>query len=326
MDAAAALTPEGFEVLQLQTLEAQAQVYPMRSWWPSALGHPCDRFLVWRHTKTKLQRKHGPVLESIFHEGRSVHQPDIYARLEALGFKLIRESDRPQQYRIGRAVLSGKADGRILAFRDERYRPSRLLECKSMSDYQWQKAKTVDDLRYAASPWTRGYYAQGVLSAFLEEVPFGVFVLKNKQTGLLKPIPYELDYAYAESLLKRIERLQPMVEQGVDPEPIDYDELCCGGCGFKSTCFPARDYGAGAKVLEDPTLIEEIEELLELKPAHQDYERRWKALKGRFADAGLTIGDAAIIGGFEIEAKGRAVGQVTIPPRVDTVYDIRRIG
>lgn len=325
MDAAAALTPEGFEVLQFETLNSQARISPMRSWWPSALGHPCDRWLVWRHNKTEVERAPGPTLQSIFLEGR-FHQPDIYARLEAMGFELIREDDRPKQWKRGNAVVSGKADGRILSFRKERYRPARLLECKTMPDYKWHKMRTVEDIRHDPSPWTRGYYAQGVLSCFLEEVPFGVFVIKNKQTGLLKPIPFELDYDYAERLLQRVQRLQPVVEQGIDPEPIPYDDMVCGGCGFKATCYPARDFGAGAKVLEDPMLLEEIAEVLELKPAHQDYERRWKALKERLGHAGLGIGDLALVGDFEIEVKGRAVGKVEIAPRVDTVYDIRKVG
>lgn len=326
MDAAAALTPEGFEVLQFDTLGAQARVSPMRTWWPSALGHPCDRYLVWRHNRTKLERAPGPTLQSIFAEGRH-HQPDIYRRLQEMGFVLTQESDRPQQWKHGRAVLSGKADGRILGFRGERYRPPRLLECKSMTDYKWQKIRTVDDIRHDPSPWTRGYYAQGVLSCFLEEVPFGVFVLKNKQTGLLKPIPFELDYTYAENLLRRIERLQPLVDDDVDPEPIPYDEMVCGGCGFKATCYPARDYGAGAKVLEDPMLLEEIDQVLELKAGHAEYEKRWKALKDRFAQAGIHPGETALAGSeYEIICEGRPVGKVEIAPRVDTIYKVRRVG
>src|SRR4030067_2916519 len=109
-----------------------------------------------------------------------------------------------------------------------------------MSGSEWDRVESVEDLRHAGSHWTRSYYAQGQLYCFLEDAPFGVFVLKSKQTGILKWIPYELDYAYAEGLLQRVERLQPLVDAGVDPDPIAYDHGVCGGGGFRWQCSAAR--------------------------------------------------------------------------------------
>lgn len=321
MDAAAAITQAGFSVLQETALEKQISIFPARSFYPSSLGHPCERFVVWKFLKWQQQTKHGTVLQSIFNEGRH-HQPSIYQALETIGFELVRESDRPRQYKVGGAIISGRPDGKITAFRGEKYRPALILEAKSMSGYQWDQVETIEDLKQAKSHWTRSYYAQGQLYCFLEDVPFGVFVLKSKQTGMLKCLPYELDFAYAEGLLKRVERLQPMIEQGVDPDPIPYDAGVCGGCGFLGLCYPARDFGAGASMLDDPALIEELEAIEQLKPSSQEYERRWKALRARFKREGVT---SAIAGPFHIEASERPVGEVRIPPRVDTIYDVRRV-
>src|SRR3972149_9681646 len=107
MDADSALTADGFEILQRTTLEERIRIFPARSWWPSMLGHPCDRACVWKATRWQSQTKHDAVLESIFEQGRRAQGP-IYERLEAMGFDLIRESDRPRQYHVGSAGISGR--------------------------------------------------------------------------------------------------------------------------------------------------------------------------------------------------------------------------
>ena len=65
MDAAAAITKDGFALLQDTALQKQISVFPARAFYPSSLGHPCDRAIVWRFLKWNLQSKHGTVLQSI---------------------------------------------------------------------------------------------------------------------------------------------------------------------------------------------------------------------------------------------------------------------
>lgn len=320
MDAAAAVTVDGFDVLQRTTLEGRIQLFPARAWWPSTLGHPCDRYCVWKAIRWDECAKHDATLESIFEQGRR-HQPMMYDRLEAMGFELVRESDRPRQYRVGRAVISGRIDGKLLAFRGERYRPPYIVEAKALSGFVWDRLQTIDDLRTAPSHWTRSYYAQGQLYCFLEDTPFGVFVLESKATGMLKLIPYELDYAFVEGLLQRVERLQPLVEQGVDPDPIPYDGSVCGSCGFQRICYPPRDYGEALVVLEDAALVEDLEVRDRLRAARDDYEEVDRAVKARFKREGIKH---ALAGPFTIEAHEKPVRAFTVKARTDVVFDIRR--
>ena len=129
-------------------------------------------------------------------------------------------------------------------------------------------------MRRHATYYVRGYADQGTLYCLLEEVPAGVLIFKNKSTGLLKPIFYELDYESAERMLKRIERLQAFInfsasrgatlssrpdvvsatatELMVDPSPISYEEAVCGDCPFGALCYPPRAFGEGASIIEDP--------------------------------------------------------------------------
>jgi hypothetical protein len=317
-----ALTAEGFDRALRAVLEKEISVFPARSWYPSSLGHPCDRFLVWSWTRWQDKARHDAVLQSIFDEGRE-HQPLIYKRLEQMGFEVIRESDRPTQYKLaGGAVISGRPDGRLAAFKGQRYKPTPILEAKTMSSFQWDKVHTVEDLRTSAQPWTRAYYAQGHLYCFLENTPVGLFVIKNKTTGMLKCLPYELDMAFAESVLTRIERrLAPMVAQGVDPDPIPFDPTICGQCAFQGQCYPPRDFGPGTQILEDPVLIEQLEARENLKAASDEYQALDKAVKAQLKRNGIKV---AIAGPFQIELTERGVKEYTVPARTDLVVKITR--
>lgn len=317
VDAEAAITPEGFDRLARQYLEADIEVWPARAFYPSQVAHPCDRFIVWRFTKWKDQLLHGPELESIFREGR-LHQPDIYHRLEEMGFQVVREQDRPTQYEIlnGRAVISGRPDGRIVAYRSTKYpKPGLVLEAKSMNGYQWDRIDTVADILHSDSHFTRSYYAQGQLYAFLEDATSGVFVLKSKATGMLKLLPFELDYDYAESILKRIERLQPMIERGVDPDPIPYDRGVCGGCGFRNRCYPARTFGDGVTYLDDPTLASKLTRREQLEAGAREFGRLDDDVKETLKHQGIA---SAICGDFMIDGKQAKDGSIR--------YWIRRPG
>jgi hypothetical protein len=322
-----AVTRQGFDRLLRETLESEIKIWPMRSFYPSVLGHPCDRHIVWRANRHDEQARYSVELQSIFDHGRD-HQPLVYRRLEQLGFEVVRESDRPQQYRPSGPqgpVISGRPDGRVIGFRGTRYKPPYVLEAKSMSGYAFDGVATVDDLRHSPSHWTRSYYAQGQLYCFLEDVPHGIFVLISKQTGMLKLLPYELDYAYAEALLQRVERLGPMIVQGVDPEPIPYDSGVCGGCGFRGLCYPPRNFGEGASVLEDPALIEQLERRDALQAGAKEYDKLDGAVKARLKDEGIKFALAGpfVIEGKQIEKKIKAVEAHTRP---ETHYTIERAG
>lgn len=322
-----AVTSEGFATLLRETLESEISIWPMRAFWPSILGHPCQRHVVWRFNRHQEQERHGHELQAIFDHGRE-HQPLVMRRLEQMGFEVVRESDRPQQYRPRGPqgpVISGRPDGRVIGFRGTRYKPPWVLEAKSMSGYQWDRIQTVDDLRRAPSHWTRSYYAQGQVYCFLEDTPRGAFVLISKQTGMLKLIPYELDYAYVEQLLQQTEKLLPMIQQGVDPEPIPYDASVCGGCGFRKICYPPRSFGEGASVLEDPELIEQLERREALHAGAKEFEEVDGSIKARLKHEGVKFALAGpfIITGSLVE---KSIKAVAAHSRTETHFKIERTG
>lgn len=317
-----ALTPEGFDEALRAQLRSEIKVYPARSFWPSSLSHPCDRALVWNFLNWEKKAPHDEVLQSIFDEGRE-HMPSIYRRLEAMGFEIVRESDRPVQYRVGGGIISGRPDGRIIGFRGVRYPAPRILEIKTAVDHQWESLNTVDDIRNSESHYVRGYYGQGQLYAFLENVSSGVFVLKNKTTGLLKLIPYELDYEHAEGLLKRVERLQPMVDEGKDPDPIVFNWKVCGSCGFLDQCYPAKNFGEGASVIDDAAFVAQLERREQLRPQSSEYDAVDREIKARLKHEGIK---EAIAGPFVIQGAERNRKAYSVEASSFVQYTIKRAG
>lgn len=317
------LTPEGFQERLLEVLAEEISIFPARSFWPSALDHPCDRQVVWRFTRWELQEPHSPIRQAIFDQGRH-YQPLIYARLEAMGYDVVREGDRPRQYRVrGGGIVSGRPDGKLRGYRGVRFASPDVLECKSMSGFEYERTHAVEDLKKAKSVWTRLYHAQGQLYAFLEEVPGISFVLYSKATGMLKLIRDELDFGFVERLLERMERLQPMIAAGIDPPPISYDWNVCGGCGFLKQCYPPRDFGQGASIIDDPEFVELLERRELLRPHSREYETIDKAVKARLGHEGIEY---AIAGPFTIEGTQIDREAYSVPKGSYVKYSIKRAG
>jgi CRISPR/Cas system-associated exonuclease Cas4 (RecB family) len=327
IDAEQVLTPEGFSQEFSSLLEGEISIFAQRAWYLFDISHPCDRYKVWRSTMWEAQRKHEPVLEAIFGEGH-LHQPHVYHRLEQMGFTVIRESDRSRQWKVGNgAVISGRVDGRISGYRGQKYVPTLLLEIKSCSSHTFDTLQTIDDVRKAREHYVRTYYDQCQVGMLLENVERALLVLKNKATGWIKTLGvFPLNYAHAESVIKRIERLQGMVTANVDPPPISYEPSICDRCGFSYLCWPPRDEREGAVVLTDSQLAEEIDQWVELKPKHAEYEKLDKGLKAKIRTLVPAKG-TGLVGEYVIQLTEKEVKAEAAPrpARTDTIVSIKKL-
>jgi CRISPR/Cas system-associated exonuclease Cas4 (RecB family) len=319
-----ALTPEGFHSTYLNLLRSERKTWPARSWTPSNLGHPCDRFLVWRFTRWDEQQAIEPELQAIFQEG-NIHQPHVYAALERMGFQIQREDEKTKQWEPSKGIrLSGRIDGKILGFKGQKYQPSIILEIKTTSPYTFDALNTIDDVRKNRAHYVRAYYDQDILYCILEERPRGIMVFKNKQTGLLKAIPFELDYDRAEWLIKRAERLQPMVDKKLDPPPIDFDAKICGDCAFNHLCFPDKQGGQGAALVENAELLMQLEERAELEPMSKRYDALDKAAKDTIK-AVMGKDGQAMCGPWAIKVATRPRKSYTVEDGETTTVKLSRI-
>ena len=256
----------------------------------------------------------------MFDEG-NLHAPDVYKRMEAMGFQITRESDRPVQYVVKDATISGRPDGRVVGFRGERFEQPLVLEIKSMAPYTWDKIATLEDLKHADAYYVRGYLDQLYLYELLDELPTGVIVAKNKVSGLLRWIPVPLDYEKAEAILNRIERIKGYVDRKEEPAPIPYDEGVCGRCPFNHVCWPSRDYGQGLQLFDDAQLLEDIEQRQKLKEGAKEYDSLDASIKKRLKRLGTF--EAAAIGRYLIERSEVPVKAYSVAARTDVRFKIQ---
>ena len=310
------LTPDGFDEAYRNLLRSESKSWPSRSWAPSRLGHPCDRYLVWGWTRWQEKAAFDPVKLAIFREG-NVHQPDVYVRLEAMGFKIQRENEKAVQWepRPG-VVISGRIDGKALAYKGTRYDPSIIVEIKTTQGHTFDALNSIADVRKHHAFYIRGYYDQGQLYLLLEERPRGMLVFKNKQTGMLKIIPFEIDFERGETLVARAERLTPLVKAKTDPPPIPWEPSICGGCEFEHLCYPPKTAGAGAVLIDDEKLAEDLEQIEALRPAAEEHDDLLKSAKARLKQ---MIGGpgTGMCGRWQVDIKEVSKREYTVPARTE---------
>lgn len=287
------ITPDAFEAALKESFEKEIKVYPARSNWPSNAGHPCTRFLVWRRTRYQEMTQHDAGLQSVFDEGRE-HQQKIFDRLTKMGFEIV-ETDRPFEY----AGYSGRIDGKIKSFRGERFDKPLPIEVKTCSPWTFDKLHTEEDIIKAKEHYVRGYQHQLNLYMLMDNVEQGAYIFKNKVTGWLKLIPATLDWALADSLVKRSKEIDEMVGAYIDPPPIGYDDGICGRCGFLSNCYPPRDFGEGAELIIDQDFLDALARHQELKPLKSEYDALDDVISKRVKNRPLVLAGEWIIEGKE---------------------------
>lgn len=292
------LTPDLFDAALKESFEKEIKVYPARSNWPSTAGHPCDRYLVWRRTRWQEQAVHDAGLQSIFDEGRE-HQQKIIDRLTKMGFE-VTETDRPFEFE----GYSGKIDGKIKSFKGERYDKPIPIEIKTCSPWVFARLKTEQDIITAKEHYIRGYQHQMTLYLLMNDAEEGAYIFKNKLTGWLKFIPAKIDWALADSLVKRSKAIDAMTANKLDPPAITYDDGICGRCGFLSLCYPPRDFGEGAELIVDQDFLDALSRHQELKPIKSEFEALDDMIGKRVKGHALILAGDYVIEGKESPRKG----------------------
>lgn len=286
-----------------------AKVWEPLSTTATDLGYECERRIVYHRCYPKDAAPFGDELLSIFSEG-DLHQKDVRRELGALGYEVVQSETRFADKRLD---IAGTIDGMISLPGDRNTHTQRRIpiEIKSTSG---APPTTQDGLRHAENGLYRRYYAQMITYLYLAAEPFGVFIFKNKIDGLWSVVPVELDYAYAENLLKRAERVRDIVRLWTDADDDISREACiperianrseCTGCPWAQTkCFPADAPVDQLLLAAEPVLIATLTEREQLDPAATRFDKLDKALKERLK---LTKFDRLVVGGdggFLIEKK-----------------------
>lgn len=285
-----------------------------KSWAPAVnyaynSGHPCARNLV--YCRLNWQEKPLPSTTTllIFREG-DLHEKAVIQLLTDSGIRII-ETQRP--FELKEIQLRGKIDGQIL---DESIGRKYPTEIKSMNPFDFEGINSIEDMKTSTKVWIRGYVTQMMIYLLGMNEESGIFILKNKVNGELKFIFCQIDYEYAEKEWKKLELVNKHVADGTYPDRIN-DRTVCQYCDFKHLCLP-DEASDSITVLENPEILELLEQREKLRCAAKDYEAVDKKLK-TYWDS-LTEGVHLVGGKFQVKVATYELTQYEIPPDLKDKY------
>jgi len=271
----------------------------------SDLGVDCDTYHALCRLKGELKPKLTPDKKQLFRTGNIVEIPNL-TFLNQAGLPI---QPAAQYYRWNKYKISGRTDGVAWLKIDGKKIeiPAEHKACSPNIFRSIVQHKTQNiSLTKSKYHWVRKYPAQLMIYMLQKGVEYGLWIFYDKVSGRFLFWVMNLDYDYAEELLKRAERANKNAEKGIIPEP-KYKDICTS-CDFALTyCFPDKDFGEGFDIISDEDLVEKLQRREELKTAAEEYQAIDKEIKKMFR------GKNAVVGDFLIESKKYETTYYNIP-------------
>lgn len=287
----------------------QIKQYPVNANRASSLGHPCTRYLVFERTKWQEKTLHNERLQMVFDIGNDT-EDRVMKDLKEAGFQVI---EQQRSFQWPEYQITGHIDCKLLIGENGNGK-AYPVEVKSMSPFAFEKVNSVQDMLKSKYAYMRAYPGQMTLYLLMDNKERGFFLLKNKVTGAMKEIPVDLDYALGESLLKKAEAINAHVASKTLPDPIEYDENVCSGCGYVHICTPDR-IGKEVEVIDNEELEGLLKRYEELKPSTKEYDevdkRISEIVNGR---------EKVLVGNYFITGSWRKTTKYNVPADVKTQY------
>lgn len=206
-------------------------------------------------------------LAMIFDEG-NLQERKILQDFAAAGVDIL---EQQTMYEWKEYQISGHIDGKILV--DGVAVP---VEIKSMSPNVINRINSFEDFRKFS--WTQAYKAQINLYMLMQNIDYGIMILKNKSSGALKQINVQLDYEIGEACLKACETINRAIATKTPPDRID-NRKKCAECPFKTICHPGVDFGVPIKVSDDPRFNSKVREYLDGIQRKKEIEALYAEIK-----------------------------------------------
>lgn len=279
--------------------------YPCHVNRASSMGHPCERFLYYSRANWKDRALVDVELQFIFDMGNLI-EDEAASELKQAGF-LILEQQRPFSWE--KYQITGHLDFKVAEPGSQDTYP---IEVKGLAHYEYQKLNSIGDFFASKKHYVRGYPAQLMLYMIMDNKHEGAFYLKSKQSGFPKEVWITLDYEYAETLVKKAERVNWAVQSQTPPDRIEYDETICGRCPFMTICLADINYGPGTEILDNDELLVWLKQRDELRPLAKKYDEVDEAIKLAVKERpSLIIGNYLITGKWQ-ERNKKKFWKVTI--------------
>jgi CRISPR/Cas system-associated exonuclease Cas4 (RecB family) len=279
-----------------EAIRKEIEPIPCRTNWASEAGHSCEKYLVLHRTRWKEMLLHEPEVQFIFDGGRMIEKLALND-LDKAGFAVTEQNRR---FEWSAFQISGKVDCKII--KDRKAYP---IEIKGLNMFDFDKLNTIDDFLQSTKTWIRKYPAQLSLYMLMDNKEQGCFYIKRIPGFKPKQIWVQLNYEYAEGILKKLERVNAYVKNNTVPEGVK-DQKTCQYCSFLHICLPDM-IGTEMEIIDEIELEEAITRTEELKPLVSEYkklDKKWKsALKEK---PKVIIGEYIIVGDW-IEKKAFSV-------------------
>lgn len=280
--------------------------------WASTCGNPCERALVYARTHFDERLLPSTSSQLMFREGHS-HEHEVLKLLSEAGFEVV-EQQRP--FRWEKVNVSGKIDAKVKI-------GSELvpIEIKSMNGYDFDKIKTLEDLKNSPKSWHRQYPAQIMLYMLMDGCDMGILIFKNRQNGALKEIVVNLDFEYAENILKKLERVNEHVRLSTLPDRIS-DRGNCRMCDFRHICLPDEESEA-INLIDNKDLEVILERREEIRKEAKEYQNLNEKLKEVWKT--LQPGEHLVGRKYSVKISEVPVKFYNVPPEIKESYVEKRM-
>ncbi len=277
-----------------KVLRGARKKWAKQNFTPFDLGFDCNAYHMFSFLLWEVRPEPSSDLLEIFDEG-NLHEVSIKKKIESAGLR-IANINEPFTIKWNDCFpIRGKMD--MILEAEGGKLPT---EAKSMSPHIFSSIDTWEDMLHHNSIHVRNYPYQLMLyqHAF-GKANWGMFVLKNKVTGVVKFVkqPYRADMI--ETIKQRVLIVTKAVRDQIGDldQMRNFDEKRCGHCDFRFNCL-----GENANKLVQVITNEELENLLlrreELKPLNSEYDLIDKTVKKQFKGT-----EEAVIGDFYIKGK-----------------------
>lgn len=291
----AAALKEAFWALK----EKRIRISPCNSLRASSLGNECERFLFYEQTAWEMRAPHPASAQAIFDLGNQL-EDFVLRELEDSGVQVLQKQ---RDYVDRRYGITGHIDAKLVP---PGWTGKPLpAEVKGLNPYTAESIETIDDIRNSRQAWVRKYYAQLQVYLLLDNTELGVFVVLNKVSGQLEFIDCPLDYEFAESLLKRAERVSAAVR--LNEPPPRHQTAECQRCPFAHVCNPDIDFGSGVEFFDDAEVLALLKRRDELQAAADEFDAVDKAIKKALPKKPELVAGEYLLVGREVQRKAYQV-------------------
>ena len=246
-------------------VQSEIKIYPVNNLRASNIGHPCERYLYLLIKHWDEQTPHDEGLQNIFDFGNSVEDYTI-KKLKDSGLEVITPTQR--SWKVDNPFITGREDIRIKDPEDGQLYPA---EIKGLSPFEWERLNTIDDFYSSKRYYVRGYPAQLMVYCWKFEKEKGFFILTNKLSGKIKVIEVPFDWARADALIRKAERIyKALDDRSGETVPDACDDISvCESCSLRHLCTASIE--RPETDIDDGELEALIDKKNDLAPAYKEY-------------------------------------------------------